>query len=62
MRSLRNFALMTGIAVELKSVSALNEIHDAQLRSYCRSGDYGLGPMIYLNVQLLRQDVRRLVN
>ncbi len=53
---------MTGIAVELKSVSALNEIHDAQLRSYWRSGDYGLGPMIYLNVQLLRQDVRRLVN
>ena len=48
--------------VEIKSVEALNDVHLAQLLTYLRLSNCKLGLLINFNVNLLKNDVRRVIN
>lgn len=50
------------IVLELKSVSALADIHTAQLITYLRLGNYRLGLLINFNEPLLKYGIKRIVN
>ena len=50
------------VVVETKSVAKLVPIHEAQLLSHLRLGDYRLGLLINFNVVLLRDGIVRIVN
>lgn len=49
------------IVIELKSVEKLLPIHDAQLLTYLRLGDWPLGIIFNFNVPLLKDGIRRRV-
>lgn len=46
------------LVVELKSVAALEPIHEAQLLTYMRLGGWSLGLLINFNVLLLKNGIR----
>ena len=48
------------VMVELKSVSAINEIHEAQMLSYLKAADKRVG--LILNFAKTRLDIKRMVN
>ena len=50
------------IVVEVKAVTKLLPVHDAQLLSYLRLGDHQLGLLFNFNVERLKDGMRRLVN
>lgn len=50
------------VVVELKSVTQIERIHEAQLLSYLRLSDKWLGLLINFNVPLLKQGIKRIVN
>jgi GxxExxY protein len=50
------------IVVELKTVSALKKVHQAQLLSYLKLSGYPLGLLINFHVPHLRNGIRRVVN
>jgi GxxExxY protein len=47
------------VVVELKSVAAIDPIHEAQLLTYMRLGGWRLGLLINFNVLLLKNGIRR---
>jgi GxxExxY protein len=47
------------VVVEIKAVEALAPIHDAQLLTYLRIGDWRLGLLINFNVAVLKSGIRR---
>lgn len=49
------------VIVELKSVSALEPVHTAQVLTYLKLSGYKLGLLINFNVQFLRLGIRRLI-
>jgi GxxExxY protein len=49
------------LVVELKSVAAIEPIHEAQLLTYMRLGGWRVGLLINFNVALLKRGIRRLV-
>jgi GxxExxY protein len=51
-----------GVIVELKAVSKLAPIHEAQLLSYLKLSGIHLGLLINFHEQHLRNGIRRLVN
>jgi GxxExxY protein len=50
------------VVVELKAVSALLDVHRAQLLSYLRLGGFKLGFLLNFHVALMRDGIVRLVN
>lgn len=50
------------VVIEIKSVEALNDVHFAQTLTYMKLGDYKLGLLIYFNVSLLKNGIKRIVN
>ena len=50
------------VVLEIKAVERLMPIHEAQLISYLRLGDYRLGLLVNFNVRLLKQGIRRIAN
>ena len=50
------------VVVELKTVDAIMDVHEAQILTYLKLGDYKLGLLINFNVQLLKKGIRRFVN
>lgn len=50
------------VVLEIKSVDRLMPIHEAQLISYLKLGDYPLGLLINFNVRLLKQGIKRIAN
>lgn len=50
------------VVVEVKSIDALNPIHDAQLLTYLRLGNWPVGLLINFNVAVLKDGLRRKVN
>ena len=50
------------VVVEIKAVERLLPIHEAQLISYLKLGDYPLGLLVNFNVRLLKQGIRRFAN
>jgi len=47
------------VVVEIKSVEALNPIHDAQLLTYLRIGGWRVGLLINFNVAVLKNGIHR---
>ena len=47
------------VVVEIKAVSALEQIHEAQLLTYLRLGGWKLGLLINFNVPLLKDGIKR---
>ena len=47
------------VVVELKAIERLLPLHDAQLLSYLKPGDWKVGLLINFNVPVLKQGVRR---
>jgi len=50
------------VVVEIKSVAAFNPVHEAQLLSYLRLGNYRLGYLLNFNVRRMRDGIKRMVN
>jgi GxxExxY protein len=48
------------VVVEIKSVSAVVGVHEAQLLSYLKLGDYRVGLLINFNVKTLKDGIRRM--
>ena len=49
------------VVVELKTVSVLEPIHDAQLLTYLKLGGWQVGLLLNFNVPVLKDGIRRLV-
>lgn len=49
------------VIVEIKAVSELLPVHEAQLLSYLKQAGRGRGLLINFNVKLLKQGIRRLI-
>ena len=49
------------VVLELKAVERLLPIHEAQLLTYLKLGDYRVGLLINFNVAVLKDGVKRLV-
>ena len=47
------------VVVEVKSVEALAQIHDAQLITYLRIGGWRVGLLINFNVAVLKSGIHR---
>ena len=50
------------VVLEIKAVERRMPIHEAQLISYLKLGDYRLGLLVNFNVRLLKQGIRRIAN
>ncbi|HEY8134138.1 MAG TPA: GxxExxY protein [Thermoanaerobaculia bacterium] len=53
--------LVDDVVVEIKSISEIAPIHEAQLMTYMRLGHWRLGLLINFNVAVLRRGIRRLI-
>lgn len=47
------------VVVEIKSVSAIEPVHEAQLLTYLKLGGWKLGLLINFNVPVLKDGIRR---
>jgi len=50
------------VVIEIKSIDSFMDVHEAQILTYLKLGDYKLGLLINFNVQLLKNGIRRYVN
>ena len=50
------------VILELKSVTRIEHIHEAQLLSYLRLSGKWLGFLLNFNVPIMKQDIKRMVN
>ena len=50
------------VVVELKTVDLLLDVHFAQVLTYLKLGNYGLGLLINFNVSLLKDGIKRIIN
>ena len=53
--------VMDSIVVEIKSVESLDPIHEAQLLTYLRLGNWKVGLLINFNVPVLKDGIKRRV-
>jgi len=49
------------VIVELKAVSELSDIHEAQVLSYLKATKLKVGLLINFNVKMLKNGIKRLV-
>jgi GxxExxY protein len=54
--------LVNDVVVEVKAVDTLKRLHEAQLLSYLKMGNYKLGYLLNFNVLRMRDGIRRMVN
>jgi GxxExxY protein len=47
------------VVLELKSVAAIDPVHEAQLLTYMKLGSWRLGLLINFNVEVLKNGIRR---
>ena len=57
-----DFLIDDKIIVELKAVSELNDVHEAQVLSYLKAAKLKVGLLINFNVKMLKNGIKRLVN
>lgn len=50
------------IVIELKTVEAFTDVHEAQILTYMKLGNYPLGLLINFNTKLLKNGLRRFIN
>ena len=53
--------IQDAVVVETKSVEALAKVHEAQLLTYLRLGGWSVGLLININVEVLKNGIRRRV-
>ena len=53
--------VLESVVVEIKSATAIEPVHVAQVLTYMRLGDWATGLLINFNVDVLRHGIRRLV-
>ena len=56
-----DLVVASSVVVEIKSVSALEPIHAAQLLTYMKLGGWCLGLLINFNVPVLKNGIRRMI-
>ena len=56
-----DFLVEESLVVEIKSVTLLQPIHEAQMLTYLRLGNWNLGLLINFNMPVLKDGVRRVV-
>jgi len=57
-----DFLVENSVVLELKSVDALQTIHEAQLLTYLKLGGWTVGLLINFNVPVLKSGIKRIVN
>ena len=50
------------VVVEVKSVEFISDVHEAQLLTYLKLGDYRLGLILNFNTSILKMGIKRMVN
>ena len=50
------------VVIEIKTVDAFTDVHEAQILTYLRLGNYKLGLLINFNVSVLKHGLKRYVN
>ena len=50
------------VVVEIRAVSEIAAVHEAQLLSYLRLADLQIGLLINFNVKRLKQGIHRIIN
>ena len=50
------------VVIELKAVNKITDLHQAQLISYLKLGDFVLGYLLNFNVNRLKDGIKRVVN
>ncbi len=50
------------VVIELKTVDELIDVHEAQILTYLKLGEFKLGLLINFNVKLLKYGIKRFVN
>lgn len=50
------------VVIELKSVEAIIDVHEAQLLTYLKLGKYKLGLILNFRTKLMKHGIRRMVN
>jgi GxxExxY protein len=53
--------LIDEVVVEIKSVSGIDPVHEAQLLTYMKLGQWRLGLLMNFNVPVLRRGIRRFI-
>ncbi len=56
-----DFLVNQSLVVEVKSVAALEPVHEAQLLTYMKLGHWDIGLLINFNVKVLSKGVKRMV-
>ena len=56
-----DFLVRSRVVVEVKSVAGIDPIHEAQLLTYMRLGEWRLGLLINFNGPVLKSGIRRLI-
>lgn len=50
------------VVIELKTVEGLTDVHEAQVLTYLKLGNYKLGLLFNFNVKMLKSGMKRFVN
>ncbi|MCO6496264.1 MAG: GxxExxY protein [Chitinophagaceae bacterium] len=50
------------VVIEIKSVEAITDVHEAQLLTYLKLGNYKLGLILNFHTVVLKNGIRRMVN
>ena len=50
------------VVIEIKSVEAITDVHEAQLLTYLKLGNYKLGLILNFHTAVLKNGIRRMVN
>lgn len=50
------------VVIELKTVEQLNDVHEAQVLTYLKLGEFKLGLLFNFNVKMLKMGMKRYVN
>jgi GxxExxY protein len=50
------------VVVEIKTIEAIADVHEAQLLTYLKFGNYRLGLLINFNTSLLKNGIKRMIN
>jgi GxxExxY protein len=53
--------VVESVVVEIKAVTTIERVHEAQLLTYMKLGRWDLGLLINFNVRILRNGIRRMV-
>jgi GxxExxY protein len=56
-----DFLVEKAVVLELKSVEALERVHEAQILTYLKLGGWIVGLLINFNVPVLKHDIKRIV-